>query len=55
MTRRVFELRNELLEFYEQRNHNYEQRIMNKEFYEQRKGPDGRCFHAAWAVSKSVH
>ena len=19
------------------------------------KGPDGRCFHAAWAVSKSVH
>ena len=18
-------------------------------------GPDGRCFHAAWAVSKSVH
>ena len=20
-----------------------------------RAGPDGRCFHAAWAVSKSVH
>ena len=22
---------------------------------QQKGGPDGRCFHAAWAVSKSAH
>ena len=32
MTRRVFELRNELLEFYEQRNHNFKNDLANTEF-----------------------
>ena len=32
MTRRVFELRNELLEFFEQRNHNFKQDLGNAEF-----------------------
>ena len=32
MTRRVFELRNELLEFFEQRNHNFKQNLGNAEF-----------------------
>ena len=32
MTRRVFELRNELLEFYEQRNHNFKNNLANTEF-----------------------
>ena len=32
MTRRVFELRNELLEFYEQRNHNFKNNLVNMEF-----------------------
>ena len=31
MTRRVFELRNELLEFYEQRNHNFKNDLANTE------------------------
>ena len=32
MTRRVFELRNELLEFYEERNHNFKNDLANTEF-----------------------
>ena len=33
MTRRVFELRNELLEFYEKRNHNFKNDFANTEFF----------------------
>ena len=29
--------------------------VANKKAITKREGPDGRCFHAAWAVSKSVH
>ena len=32
MTRRVFELRNELLKFYEQRNHHFENDLVSTEF-----------------------